>query len=241
MKRTARYAFEKSLPVLFGYLFLGSAFGVMIQHAGYNALWAFFISLTVFAGSGQFLLSSLLSGGASLITTAAMTLLINSRHIFYGLSFLERFKKTGKKYPYMIFSLTDETYSVLCSVKPEEGVDEGKAMFLIALFNHIYWILGSVLGALLGQFLPLNFTGIDFSMTALFVVLFLEQWLEFKSHLPALTGLFVSTVFLLLLGPDNFILPSLIVTVTVLTACRGLVEKKLDQPEPEESEKEGDQ
>lgn len=240
MKRTVRYAFEKSLPVLCGYLFLGSAFGVMIQHAGYDALWAFVISLTVFAGSGQFLLSSLLSGGASLLTTAAMTLLINSRHMFYGLSFLDRFKKTGRKYPYMIFSLTDETYSVLCSVKPEEGVDEGKAMFLIALFNHIYWILGSVLGALLGQFLPLNFAGIDFSMTALFVVLFLEQWLAFKSHLPALTGLFVSALFLLLLGPDNFILPALIVTVTVLMACRSLVEKKLDQPRQEQAEKEGD-
>lgn len=238
MRKTVRYAFEKSLPVLCGYLFLGSAFGVMIQHIGYNALWAFFISLTVFAGSGQFLLTSLISGGASLPVTAAMTLLINSRHMFYGLSFLDRFKKTGKKYPYMIFSLTDETYSVLCSVKPEEGVDEGKAMFLIALFNHAYWILGSVLGALLGQFLPLDFTGIDFSMTALFVVLFLEQWLDFQSHLPALTGLFVSLLFLLLLGPDNFILPSLIVTVTVLMACRGLIQKKLDQSEPEQKPKE---
>ena len=129
---------------------------MMIQHAGYNFIWAFLISLTVFAGSGQFLLVSLLSGGASLPMTAAMTLLINSRHMFYGLSFLDRFKKTGRKYIYMIFSLTDETYSVLCSVKPEKDVEEGKAMFLIALFNHIYWILGSVLGALLGQFLPLN-------------------------------------------------------------------------------------
>lgn len=230
--KTFRYAFSKSLPVMFGYLFLGSAFGVMLQQAGYNFIWAFFISLTVFAGSGQFLLVSLLSGGATLTMTAAMTLLINSRHIFYGLSFLERFKKTGKKYPYMIFSLTDETYSVLCSVKPEKDVDEGKAMFLIALFDHLYWIAGGVLGALLGQFLPIDFTGIDFSMTALFVVLFIEQWLDFKSHLPALTGLFVSLVFLVLLGPDNFILPSLLVTVTVLMACKNLVQKKMEDPAP---------
>ena len=130
----------------------------------------------------------------------------------------------------MIFSLTDETYSVLCSVKPEKDVDEGKAMFLIALFDHLYWIAGGVLGALLGQFLPIDFTGIDFSMTALFVVLFIEQWLDFKSHLPALTGLFVSLVFLLLLGPDNFILPSLLVTVTVLMACKNLVQKKMEEP-----------
>ena len=130
----------------------------------------------------------------------------------------------------MIFSLTDETYSVLCSVKPEDQVDEGKAMFLIALFNHLYWIMGGVIGALLGQFLPIDFTGIDFSMTALFVVLFIEQWLDFKSHIPALTGLFVSLVFLILLGPDNFILPSLLVTVTVLMACKNLVQKKMEEP-----------
>lgn len=227
MKKTLHFAFQKSLPVLFGYLFLGSAFGVMLQHAGYHFIWAFFISLLVFAGSGQFLLVSLLSGGASLVMTAAMTLLINSRHIFYGLSFLERFRKTGKKYPYMIFSLTDETYSVLCSVKPEDDKEEGQNLFLIALFHHLYWIAGCVLGAVLGQLLPIDFTGIDFSMTALFVVLFIEQWYDFKSHIPALTGLFVSLLFLLLLGPNQFILPSLIVTVTVLMACKNLVQKKM--------------
>lgn len=241
-KKTFRYAFSKSLPVMFGYLFLGSAFGVMLQHAGYSFVWAFCISLTVFAGSGQFLLVSLLSGGASLPLTAAMTLLINSRHMFYGLSFLERFRKTGKKYPYMIFSLTDETYSVLCSVKPEPEVNEGKAMFLIALLNHLYWIAGGVVGALLGQLLPIDFTGIDFSMTALFVVLFIEQWHDFKSHLPAVTGLSVALLFLLLLGPDNFILPSLAVTVTVLMLCKNLVQQKLDAPaaSPAEREKEGE-
>jgi 4-azaleucine resistance transporter AzlC len=224
--KTFSYAFQKSLPVLFGYLFLGAAFGVMLQNAGYNSIWAFFISLTVFAGSGQFLLVSLLSTGASLPVTAAMTLLINSRHIFYGLSFLERFKKTGKKYPYMIFSLTDETYSVLCSVKETQGVNEGTAMFLIAFLNHLYWIAGGILGALLGEFLPVNFTGIDFSMTALFVVLFIEQWLEFKTHLPAITGFVVSLVFLIILGPDQFILPSLLVTVTILLACRSVIGPK---------------
>lgn len=141
----------------------------------------------------------------------------------------------------MIFSLTDETYSVLCSVKPEPQVDEGKAMFLIALFNHLYWIAGGVLGALLGQFLPIDFTGIDFSMTALFVVLFIEQWLDFKSHLPAVTGLLISFLFLLLLGPDNFILPSLIVTVTVLMACKNLVQKKMEEPVPAQPSSESDQ
>ena len=223
--KTFRYAFSKSLPVMFGYLFLGSAFGVMLQQAGYNFIWAFFISLTVFAGSGQFLLVSLLSGGATLTMTAAMTLLINSRHIFYGLSFLERFKKTGKKYPYMIFSLTDETYSVLCSVKPEKDVDEGNAMFLIAFLNHLYWIAGGVLGALLGQFLPIDFTGIDFSMTALFVVIFVEQWMDKKNRVPEVIGVAAAFVCLQIFGADNFVLPSMLLIVLLLFVGRTRLER----------------
>jgi len=223
MIKTLKFAFQKSVPVLFGYLFLGSAFGIMLQQAGYNFVWAFFISLFVYAGSGQFLLVGLLTGGASLYATAFMTLLINSRHIFYGLTFLEKFKKMKKMYPYMIFSLTDETYSVLCSCKAVGGVNENNAMFGVALFDHCYWIVGSVLGALLGQFLPFDFAGIEFSMTALFVVIFVEQWRSYKSHIPAVVGLISATVFLIVLGEANFILPSLIVSVSVLMLCKNRV------------------
>lgn len=223
MNKTIRYAFFKSLPVLFGYEFLGIAFGILLQQAGFNPLWTFVCSLVVFAGSLQFVLVSFLSVTTPLPVVAAMSFLINSRHMFYGLSFVEKFKSMGKRYPYMIFSLSDETYSVLCSVKPEEGVDEKAAMFWIALMDQFYWVSGSVIGSVMGQLIPFDFTGIDFSMTALFVVIFLEQWMDFKSHIPALTGLIISVIFLLLLGPDRFILPSLIVTVAVLMGLKNQI------------------
>ena len=223
MNKTIRYAFLKSLPVLFGYVFLGIAFGILLQQAGFHPLWSLVCSLVVYAGSLQFVLVSFLSVTTSLPVVAAMSFLINSRHMFYGLTFVEKFKSMGKRYPYMVFSLSDETYSVLCSVKPEEGVDERAAMFWISLLDQSYWIFGSVLGSVMGQLIPFNFTGIDFSMTALFVVIFLEQWIDSKSHIPALTGLIVSVAFLLLLGPDQFILPSLIVTVAVLMGFKNQI------------------
>ncbi len=218
----------KSLPVMFGYIFLGIAFGVLMQQAGFPVWMSLLISLIVYAGSMQFVLVTLLSSGASVLLTAAMTLLINSRHIFYGLSFVEKFKTMGRQYFYMIFSLTDETYSVLCSVRPEDKTDKKQAMFLIALFDQAYWVAGSVIGAAVGGILPFDTTGIDFSMTALFVVIFLEQWLDAKTHIPAVVGLVSGISFLLLLGPDNFILPSLVVTVTILLLCRRKIEGKLE-------------
>jgi len=218
--KTLRFAFIQSLPVLFGYVFLGTAFGILIQKAGYNYIWAFFASLTVYAGSLQFVLVSFLSLGTALTTVALMTLFINSRHIFYGLSFIDSFKETGKVYPYMIFSLTDETYSVLCSLKVPDGMNKNTVMFLIALLNHSYWVAGSVLGALIGQMIPFDVTGIDFSMTALFVVIFLEQWKTSKTHIPALIGFASGIFFLITFGPDNFLLPSLITTVILLSVLR---------------------
>ena len=216
MKKTIQYAWMQSLPILCGYLFLGAAFGLLLQKAGYNFVWAFFISLTVYAGSGQFLLISFLGGGVSWFNIAFMTFMLNSRHIFYGLSFIERFRSMGKAYPYMIFSLTDETYSVLCSLKAPEGVDEKKASFFIALFDHCYWIIGGMLGTAAGELLPFDTTGVEFAMTALFVVIFIEQWLDSKNHLPVWIGGISSIICLCIFGADNFILPSLIVTVSLL-------------------------
>ena len=224
MSKEMNFAFRRSIPVLFGYLFLGIAFGLLLQNAGYNFIWAIVISIVVYAGSGQFALVSLLSGGAGLLTTAVMELSINSRHIFYGLSFIEKFKKMGKVYPYMPFSLTDETYSLLCSTVVPEDLDENRAVFFIALFDHLYWIGGSTIGALLGQFVPFNTTGVDFAMTALFVVIFLEQWLSTKSHLPAYIGAFCGVVCFIVFDPSKFILPALISTVAVLSLFRPLLQ-----------------
>jgi len=223
MKNTFKFALVQTLPVFFGYLFLGAGFGIMIQQIGYNAVWAFVCALLIYAGSGQYLLVGLLASNAGLSTIAYLTFLVNSRHIFYGLTFIEKFRAFGKSALLNIFTLTDETYSVLCSLKVPEGVDEKKAMTLIGLLDHAYWVFGCTLGAVLGDALPIDFTGIDFSMTALFVVIFLDQWKGFKSHLPAMIGAVSSVVFLILLGPDNFLLPSLIVTVTALMGCKQLI------------------
>lgn len=194
----------------------------MLQSAGYNFIWAIFISLFVYAGSGQFALVGLLSGGAGLLTTVIMQLSINSRHIFYGLSFIEKFKKMGKAYPYMIFSLTDETYSLLCSTAVPAEADEKKVFFLIALFDQIYWIIGSAMGALIGQLIPFDSAGVEFAMTSLFVVIFVEQWISLKNHMPAMVGAVCGIICFVLFDPSKFILPALVSTVAVLTMYRQL-------------------
>lgn len=225
MKKYISYAFYKTIPVLLGYLFLGLAFGLLLQEAGYSFWWALLSSTIIYAGSIQFVLVSFLGGGTSLPVVAVMTLLINSRHAFYGLSFVEKFRQM-KTYPYMVFSLTDETYSLLCSTTVPEGMDEKKAFFLISLFDQCYWITGSVLGGALGEILPFDMTGIDFAMTALFVTIFIDQWRSAKSHLPALIGLCSGVICLLIFGGSNFILPSLLITVTMLMALQNPIENK---------------
>ncbi len=225
-RQTARFAFRQSLGVLFGYVFLGTAFGILLRQAGFGALWSLAFSGLVYAGSLQFVLAGFLAAPTALPTVALMSLFINARHLFYGLSFIERFRSMGKKRPYMIFSLTDETYSVLCGMdEVPAGVDKNGAMFLVALLDQLYWVAGSLLGTLAGG-LPLDFTGIDFSMTALFLVIFLEQWRGAKSHLPALLGLGCGAVFLLALGPDNFLLPALCTTVAVLLLARPVLNRE---------------
>lgn len=243
----AKYAVKRTIPVMCGYIFMGIAFGLLLQQAGYNFIWAFLISVCIYAGSMQFVLVSFLYGGISLVTIALMTLLINGRHIFYGLSFIERFQKMGKKYPYMIFSLTDETYSILCSLRANETklraeavlpeAREDKVLFLIALFDQSYWVIGCTLGAFIGEGLAFDYTGIDFSMTALFVVLFIEQWADAGknsdrkgiSHIPAIIGILSAVTFLLLLGPDSFLLPSLICTVLILLLLRNVIGRPDDE------------
>lgn len=224
---TIKFALKKSLPVLFGYLFLGSAFGIMLYEAGYNVLWAILISFVVYAGSGQFLLVSLLSTAASLPTVAFMTLFVNSRHIFYGLSYIETFRKGRWRYPFMIFTLTDETYSVNTSFRTvPSDVDEVKARYYIGLFDHIYWIMGTIIGSLAGQLIPIDFTGVDFSMTALFVVIYIDQMLASKNKITGIVGIVCAIVCLIIFGADKFLLPSLILTVALLSAMKPMISKK---------------
>lgn len=215
MSNNIKYAFIKSLPVMFGYIFLGIAYGVVLSEAGFTVKWALGISLTVFAGSAQFVMVPLMAAGCSVVTMAVTILFVNFRHVFYGLSFVESFSKLRSK-PYMIFSLTDETYSVLCGCRNEDPKEQmRKAWPLIALFDQCYWVTGSVLGVLLGQVIPFDLNGIDYSMTALFIVILVDRIrIEPKRGLlVAFTSMAITTISLLLVGVDSFLLPALIVTV----------------------------
>ena len=223
-------AFPVTVPVLMGYLAIGIAFGLMLQEAGYNFIWAFFMSLTIYAGSGQYLGVTLLATAAGLGTVAVMTLLINFRHLVYGLSMLEKFRGMGWRKLYMIFSLTDETYALLSSARAPVGVDPRSFYFAIALLDQSYWVLGSVIGGVAGALIPFSTEGVDFAMTALFVVIAVDQWKAYKKHLPALIGGGVTVVFLIVLGSlfgqDQMLLISLGVIVLLLLILRERLEEK---------------
>ena len=200
-----------------GYIVLGIGFGILLKDAGYGLFWSFLMSLTIYAGSMQYVAVSLLTSGASLITVALTTLMVNARHLFYGLSMIEKYKGAGKKKAYLIFSLTDETYSLLCGDDIPDGADRHWYQFLVSCFNQCYWILGCVLGSLLGTILRFDTAGIEFSMTALFVTVFVEQWLTVKNHWPAIIGLVTSVCCLWIFGAENFLLPTMIsITVALL-------------------------
>jgi 4-azaleucine resistance transporter AzlC len=183
------------------------------------------MSITIYAGSMQYVAVDLLAGGAGIIATVLMTLMVNIRHLFYGITMLERYQDTGKKKPYLIFSLTDETFSLVCSPQLPQGVEEHSYYFYISLMNQCYWVLGSTLGALAGTALSFNSEGIDFAMTALFVVIFVEQWEKTKQHLPAITGVVISVICRLIFGASNFLIPSMIGITAALFIEKPLLTK----------------
>ena len=217
-------AFVRSLPVMAGYIVLGIGFGILLGEAGFGPLWALLFSLLVFAGSVQFVGVSLISGGASVLVTALTTLMVNARHIFYSVSMYGIYKDAGRKKSALVFTLTDETYSLLCDGKTPEGEDPHTWRLLVSLFNYGYWVLGSFLGGLLGQIIPFDTTGIDFSMTALFVTVFVEQWTGTKEHRPALLGVGATVLCLVLFGQEIFLIPSMAVITLMLAALRPKLE-----------------
>lgn len=222
--KTIRAAFPLTIPVMLGYVFMGMAFGILLSSKGYHAGWALLMSVTIYAGSMQFVAIDLLTRPFDILGTLMMTLMVNARHIFYGLSMLEKFRTMDRRKPYMIFSLTDETFSLLCAAHPPEGVKRNRFYFYIALLNHSYWILGCTLGALLGSVVKFNTKGIDFVMTALFVVIFTEQWKSTKNHLPALIGIGSSLICLVLFGPGKFLIPSMLLIFIGLTGMKKTIE-----------------
>lgn len=213
-------AFYKSLPVMAGYVVLGIGFGILLRSAGYGVIWALAMSVFIYAGSMQYVGVGLLAGGASVITTALTTLMVNARHLFYSISMIDRYRDAGKYKPYLIFALTDETYSLLCDGKTPEGEDPNKYRFLVSAFNHSYWVAGSVAGSLLGTVLPFSAAGIEFAMTALFLASFTEQWIENKDHIPAITGVVSTLLCLLIFGAERFLIPAMLLITLVLTLLR---------------------
>ncbi len=218
--KTIRQAFYKSVPVMAGYVVLGTGFGILMRNAGYGVLWTAAMSAFIYAGSMQYVGVSLLTGGASVLTTALTTIMVNARHLFYSISMIDTYKDAGQFKPYMIFALTDETYSLLCDGTTPDGTEPNLYRFFVSLFNQCYWVSGSVLGSLLGTVLPFPTTGIEFSMTALFVAAFTEQWLTTKDHVPALTGLLSTLLCLLVFGRDRFLIPAMLLITLILTILR---------------------
>lgn len=216
-----RKAFIASVPVMAGYIVLGAGFGIVLETKGLGLIWAVAMSVFIYAGSMQYVAIELITGGASLITTAITTLMVNARHLFYGISMVDKYKGAGKKKPYLIFALTDETYSLVCSDESVKDVNNKYLYyFTVSLLNQIYWITGTVIGSLSGRMINFSTEGIDFALTALFVTIFTEQWISEKNHGPAIAGLASSILCLVVFGKDNFLIPAMCCIVAVLGFMR---------------------
>ena len=219
-KKVFKKALTACIPVISSFIVIGIGFGVVVQSRGYGALWAGAMSVFIYAGSMQFVALELMASGAGLLTAALTTVMVNLRHVFYGLSMIEQYKNMGKAKPYLIFALCDETYSLVCN-PPELEPGEKKAFYLlVSLMNQASWVLGSLLGGLLGAVLPFSTQGIDFALTALFVSVVAEQWLSTREHTPALLGLGLSLLCLLLFGPEHFLLPAMLLILLGLSLYR---------------------
>ena len=219
-KTVFRKALTAALPVMYSYLIIGMGFGVVVQSRGFGPLWAGAMSVFIYAGSMQFVALELIGSGASLLTAAITTVMVNLRHVFYGLSMVDKYKTTGAFKPYLIYALSDETYSLVCN-PPELLPGEQRYFYLlVSSMDQACWVLGSILGGLLGAALPFSTEGIDFALTALFVCVVAEQWLSTKEHTPALLGLGLSVLCLLLFGPENFLLPAMLLILLGLSLYR---------------------
>lgn len=218
--RSVPAALKATIPVLSGYLVLGIGFGLLCQSSGFPWWTGVLMSLIIYGGSMQFVLVGLLTSGASLITAALTTLMVQARHLFYGISMIDRYREIGAVKPYVIFTLTDETYALVCTDEMPEQCDANRYRFFVSLFDHIWWVGGTLIGVLLGQIIPFSTEGIEFSMTALFVTVFVEQWLSTGDHIPALTGVAASLVSLAVFGPSRFLIPAMILITILLSLLR---------------------
>ncbi len=220
-----RTAFPNTVPIFAGFLFLGIAYGIYMNTSGFSAAYPIVMSATIFAGSMEFVAVNLLLGAFDPLRAFALTLMVNARHLFYGISMLDKYKGTGHKKYYLIFGMCDESFSINCTADIPADVDKGWFMFFITLLNHSYWVCGATIGGILGSLVQFNTEGLEFVMTALFVVIFLEQWLKEKTHHSALFGLGISLLCLILFGGKNFIIPAMLIILTCLTVLKKPLEK----------------
>jgi 4-azaleucine resistance transporter AzlC len=219
--QAVRAAFPVTVPVLFGYLAIGIPFGLMLVKAGYPWWLAPIMSTLMYAGAGQYIAVGLFAARAPLVGMLVTMLMVNIRHIVYGLSLIGKFKEVGKWKPYLVFALTDETYALLTGVNPPSNVKTGAFYGSIALLDQSYWIAGSLIGALAGQFIPFSFAGIDFALTALFTVLLIDQLQKTHDFVPAAIGVICAVVALVLFGPSNMLIVALTAAIAVLIIVRG--------------------
>ncbi|MCI5574316.1 MAG: AzlC family ABC transporter permease [Clostridiales bacterium] len=225
MKRKAfKAALPYTMPICIGFIVLGMSYGFLMRSKGFPLIYPMLMSLFIFAGSMEFVTVNLLLSDFNPLHVFFLTLMVNARHIFYGISMLDKYKNCGWKKPYLIFGMCDETFTVNCAVTPPEDVDKGWFMFFVTLLNQIYWVSGATLGALLGYIIHFDASGIEFVMTALFVVMFINQWEETKEHTPALMGLGCSLLCLVIFGSSNFIIPAMILIVLCLSIGKGKLE-----------------
>lgn len=215
-----KIAVPYTVPVLLGYISVGMAYGLLIVKSGLSIWLGLTMSLFLYAGAMQFVAIQILIAPINLIQVAMMTLFVNIRHLFYGLSFIEAFKTFGWKKQYLIFGMTDETYSLLCGVAAKEEINQETLFFTISLLNQFYWLIGTLLGALVGNMIHFDTTGIDFAMTALFIVIFIEQWLANKNHIPAITGIASALIALRIFGPSQMVLPAMVLMFSFLLLFR---------------------
>ena len=229
MKKAFKCAFPYTIPIFAGFWFLGLTYGIYMNVNGFSFLYPMLMSLTIFAGSIEFIAVNMLMGAFDPLQAFAMTLMINARHLFYGIAMLDRFRGMGWKKIYLIFGMCDESFSINYTADIPEDVDRGWFMFFVTLLNHFYWFSGATLGGIFGSFLHFSTEGLDFVMTAMFVVIFLEQWLKEKKHVSAICGLVVSLLCLILFGADQFMVPAMLAILGVLTLLRKPLEKGADE------------
>lgn len=229
MKKAFQCAFPYTIPIFAGFWFLGLTYGIYMNVNGFSFLYPMLMSLTIFAGSIEFIAVNMLMGAFDPLQAFAMTLMINARHLFYGIAMLDKFRGLGWKKIYLIFGMCDESFSINYTADIPEDVDRGWFMFFVTLLNHFYWFSGATLGGIFGSFLHFSTEGLDFVMTAMFVVIFLEQWLKEKNHVSAICGLVVSLLCLILFGADQFMVPAMLAILGVLTLLRKPLEKGADE------------